>query len=261
MNLHFFKYQGTGNDFIMIDNRGKSQLQESSPELIRHLCDRHFGIGADGLILLEEHPSGGYEMVYFNSDGNRSTMCGNGGRCFVAFARQLNLITAGDHFHFMAADGPHEAYFRPDGWVSLLMADVSAIESGEDYYFMNTGSPHYVKFVENIDQIDVVKEGRAIRYNDRFKEQGTNVNFAQVIGDILHVVTYERGVEDETLSCGTGVTAAALAWYFRDGILPPARIFTKGGELEVMFNFMRDYIVDITLSGPATFVFQGHIAL
>lgn len=261
MSIHFFKYQGTGNDFIMIDNRGKRQLPVSSPELIRRWCDRRFGIGADGLILLEEHPNGGFEMVYFNADGNRSTMCGNGGRCFAAFAQRLHLTTPGEPFRFMAADGPHEAHIHPDGRVALHMSDVSAIETGKDYYYLNTGSPHYVKFVEDIDQLDVVKEGRAIRYNERFKLEGTNVNFVQAVGDnVLRVATYERGVEDETLSCGTGVTAAALAWYCHSkGEIPPVHILTKGGELEVDYGFMRDFIVEIWLSGPATFVFEGHI--
>lgn len=254
--IHFFKYQGTGNDFIMIDNRA-AQFNKQHTELIRRLCDRRFGIGADGLILLEITVSGDFEMVYFNADGNRSTMCGNGGRCFTAFARRLNI--AEDRFRFLAADGPHEALIRPDGWISLQMIDVSNIESGEGYYYLNTGSPHYVKFVENIDQIDVVKEGRAIRYNERFKETGTNVNFVQAVEGVLRVATYERGVEDETLSCGTGVTAAAIAWFLKSKELPPVRILTKGGELEVTFDFIRDFIVAIWLSGPATFVFEGFI--
>src|SRR6478736_1323644 len=175
MELNFFKYQGTGNDFIMIDNRqGSIQL---NTEQIRFLCDRRFGIGADGLILLELEPGLDFKMVYYNSDGNQSSMCGNGGRCLVAFAKQLNVIS--DKARFVAIDGLHEATVSEEGLVSLKMQDVKTMEVGEDYFYLNTGSPHYVKLVNNVNDFDVVAAGKAIRYNERFKEVGTNVNFIE----------------------------------------------------------------------------------
>jgi len=260
MDLNFFKYQGTGNDFIMVDNRTSSI--ELSPEQIRFLCNRRFGIGADGLILLELEPGLDFKMVYYNSDGNQSSMCGNGGRCLVAFAKQLKVID--DKARFIAIDGLHEATISEEGWVSLKMQDVKTMEVGEGYFYLNTGSPHYVKLVSGVEALDVVAEGKGIRYNERFNEEGTNVNFIEKSGEELFVRTYERGVEDETYSCGTGVTAAALVAAVK-GLANSKNnclIHTKGGHLEVTFEkVLENTFYNIWLKGPAEFVFNGSISL
>lgn len=260
MELNFFKYQGTGNDFIMIDNRTNSIQLDT--QQINFLCDRRFGIGADGLILLELEPGLDFKMVYFNSDGNQSSMCGNGGRCLVAFAKYLNVIT--DNARFIAIDGLHEAHINEEGRVSLKMQDVKNIEIGDDYFYLNTGSPHYVKLVKNLKEFNVVGEGKDIRYNERFKEEGTNVNFIEKIEDELFVRTYERGVEDETFSCGTGVTAAALVAAI-NGLANNKNnclINTKGGSLEVTFEkVLEQTFYNIWLKGPAELVFKGNLTL
>lgn len=259
MQIHFHKYQGTGNDFILIDNRDKKI--SLSTEQINYLCDRRFGIGADGLMLLELTDGYDFKMVYYNSDGRESSMCGNGGRCISAFAKSLGLVE--DHAKFLAVDGPHESTFS-DGWVSLGMCDVQGIEKiGNDFY-LNTGSPHYVQIVDNIDTIDVFSEGQKIRYNERFKAAGTNVNFIQKKGEVLFVRTYERGVEDETYSCGTGVTAAALIaghlnLFDHKGI---CHIQTPGGKLQVRYEQgENNSFKNIFLEGPATFVFEGEVEI
>ncbi|MDX2173517.1 MAG: diaminopimelate epimerase [Bacteroidota bacterium] len=260
MPIQFYKYQGTGNDFILIDNR-KNEI-ELLPEQIKLLCDRRFGIGADGLMLLELEPGADFKMIYFNSDGNPSSMCGNGGRCITAFAKQLGLIT--NKAKFLAVDGFHEALIDENEIVSLKMQDVKSIEIGADYFYLNTGSPHYVKIVNNIQNFEVVKHGKEIRYNSRFKEEGTNVNFVEKINDELFVRTYERGVEDETYSCGTGVTAAALVAAL-EGISNSKNnciIKTLGGNLEVTFDkVLEQNFYNIWLKGPAQKVFEGTIGL
>lgn len=260
MKLDFYKYQGTGNDFILIDNR--SGLLQLNTEQINFLCDRRFGIGADGLILLELEPGVDFKMVYYNSDGNQSSMCGNGGRCLVAFAKQLEVIT--DKARFIAIDGLHEATISDEGLVSLKMQDLKSMEMGEDFFYLNTGSPHYVKMVNDLDKLDVETNGKEIRYNERFKEEGTNVNFIEKVGEELFVRTYERGVEAETYSCGTGVTAAALVAAVK-GISNTKNhclITTKGGKLEVTFEKVLDHtFYNIWLKGPAKFVFEGSISI
>lgn len=260
MDIHFYKYQGSGNDFIMIDNRSSSL--SLSTEQVSHLCHRRFGIGADGLILLEPEPGVDFKMVYYNSDGNQSSMCGNGGRCIVAFAKQLGIIS--DKTRFLAIDGLHEASIAADGSVSLKMQDVKQMESGEDYFFLNTGSPHYVKQVANVEHMDVFAEGRKIRNSERFAEEGTNVNFIEKQDDALMVRTYERGVEDETFSCGTGVTAAALVAAVvgvstgKNNCL----VKTKGGTLEVSFEkVLEQNFYNIWLKGPAVMVFKGSVVI
>ncbi|HEX7412587.1 MAG TPA: diaminopimelate epimerase, partial [Bacteroidia bacterium] len=198
MNLHFYKYQGCGNDFIVLDNRSKEI--NLTTQQINKLCNRHFGIGADGLMLLENQKGYDFKMVYYNSDGNESSMCGNGGRCITAFAQRLHLIK--DKAHFMAIDGEHTSFIA-DKIISLKMNDVPKIEKYEDYYFVNTGSPHVVKWIENIHDYNVFEEGKKIRYSEPFNSKGgTNVNFIQYKDDKLFVRTYERGVENETLACG-----------------------------------------------------------
>lgn len=255
MNIHFCKYQGTGNDFIMIDNRSRL-FPSGNQELVRNLCARRFGIGADGLILLEEHPELDFNMVYFNSDGRTSSMCGNGGRCIVQFAHDLGVIK--NKTTFMAVDGVHDAHLG-GGQVSLKMGNVDQVEIQSDFFFLNTGSPHYVRFVKDVDNFPVYTEGNQIRYNDRFQKEGTNVNFMEKMNDYaLKVRTYERGVEDETWSCGTGVTACAIAASFSD-FCSPVTIFTKGGQLEVSFEKDGEKFREIYLRGPAQQVFQGTI--
>jgi len=257
--MKFTKYQGTGNDFIIIDDR-QERIKRTQTDLIRRWCDRKFGIGADGLILLRDHAEYNFEMVYFNADGRESSMCGNGGRCIVAFAKKLQLID--NEAVFMAIDGLHEARIKGQQ-VELKMTDVNETESGEGFYCIDTGSPHYIKFVENIDEIDVYTEGKSIRNSSRFKAEGINVNFVAGRGNGIKVLTYERGVEDETLSCGTGVTAAALAYYLEHGYSVGFSIpvTTKGGDLEVRFQPKDEGFVDIWLCGPAVEVFEGEVEL
>lgn len=244
---------------MIIDNREKTV--SLSTEQIRFLCDRRFGIGADGLMLLELEPGIDFKMVYFNADGHESSMCGNGGRCITAFAKHLGII--GTEAKFLAVDGLHEAKIN-DREVALKMNDVRQLEVGDDFFYLNTGSPHYVKFVEDLEHLDVYTEGRKIRYSDRFKAEGTNVNFVERRSDGLFVRTYERGVENETYSCGTGVTAAALVAGFKGWSTDKhsCRIQTPGGKLNVRFEkVLESTFYNIWLEGPATFVFKTELTL
>jgi diaminopimelate epimerase len=252
MEIKFYKYQGTGNDFIMIDNR-QLLFNAGDQQLIKKMCDRRFGIGADGLILLEDHSSYDFQMVYFNSDGNPSSMCGNGGRCLVRFAHDMGVIKK--ETTFIAIDGPHDAFLK-DGLVHLKMIDVDWVEVNKDFYFLNTGSPHYVSNVNDIHTFPVYEEGYKIRNNERFKDEGTNVNFIERTSDVLWVRTFERGVEDETYSCGTGVTAAAIAASYQ-GMTSPVSISTLGGALKIEFKRKDNAFSDIYLVGPAIQVFKG----
>ncbi|MES2566498.1 MAG: diaminopimelate epimerase [Bacteroidota bacterium] len=259
MQLECFKYQGTGNDFVLIDNREKTI--SLSTDQIKWLCDRRFGIGADGLMLLELEPGVDFKMVYFNSDGNESSMCGNGGRCITAFAKRLGIIES--EAKFLAIDGIHDSKINEEA-VSLKMNDVRQIEVGEDYFYLNTGSPHYVKFVKDLEKMNVVEEGKKIRYNSRFAEEGTNVNFIEKNENELFVRTYERGVEDETLSCGTGVTAAALIAAYKGQSTDKnnCAIKTLGGHLNVKFEkVLENTFYNIWLEGPANFVFKTNIEI
>lgn len=260
MKLTFYKYQGTGNDFVMVDNR-TSQLSKNDTNLIRSLCDRKFGIGADGLILLEEPTEiqDDFKMVYFNADGNESSMCGNGGRCLVAFANYLGIVK--NEASFTAIDGYHEAVIENE-LIGLKMMNVKGATGKEDAVFLNTGSPHHVIFSEDVEGINVKEEGAAIRYSDVYAAKGgTNVNFASPIDDAgFKVRTYERGVEDETLSCGTGVTAVALAAYATERTrATTVDLDTPGGRLSVKFTPSEEGFTDIWLTGPAKQVFKGEI--
>lgn len=259
MIIDFYKYQGTGNDFVLIDNRDLA-ISKNNTDLIKTLCDRKFGIGADGLILLQNKEGFDFEMVYFNSDGNESSMCGNGGRCITAFAHFLEVIE--ESCSFLAIDGPHEAKIENGDWVELKMGDVATVEQGEDYYLLDTGSPHYVIFVEDIDDINVVENGQAIRYSQRFKKEGVNVNFVESESDKIIVATYERGVEDETLSCGTGVVASAISFTLRHPNNKEVNIKTKGGDLKVRLEQVTDgQFENLWLCGKAEQVFQGQIEI
>ncbi|WP_423147578.1 diaminopimelate epimerase [Rubrolithibacter danxiaensis] len=259
MKINFSKYQGAGNDFILVDNRNLN-LDHQQPELINQLCDRRFGIGADGMMFLQKKEGFDFEMIYYNADGKPSSMCGNGGRCIVAFAKHLNLIE--NETNFLAVDGPHYARISETGnWVSLQMIDVNIINKDGDTFVLNTGSPHYVTAAENLQNKDVFSEGRKVRYNTRYSTEGINVNFVEDKGDYYFVRTYERGVEDETFACGTGVTAVALAMAKQknDTGTFSTKIKALGGDLNIRFNFDGEKFTDIFLEGPADFVFKGEI--
>ena len=254
MEFTFFKYHGTGNDFVLIDNR-EGQFPKQDTQLVANICHRRFGVGADGLILLENHSSSDFKMVYYNSDGNLSSMCGNGGRCIVHFARFLGIIS--NKTIFSAVDGMHEATIEND-WISLKMADVEEVKVAEESVFLNTGSPHHIQLVTGLEDYDVFSMGREIR-NRIYGKEGANVNFVEQKEDaIFSVRTYERGVEEETLSCGTGVTAVALAM-FETGKTSRNKIIleTPGGQLQVRFEKRDHGYENIYLEGSAIQVFKG----
>lgn len=260
MKIAFYKYHGTGNDFIIIDNRKKKF--HLSQKLVVHLCHRRFGIGADGLMLLQTKKGFDFEMVYFNSDGNESSLCGNGSRCIIDFTRKIGALKK-NKTKFLATDGEHIAEVKKE-IVSLKMNDVKEIEVQRNFFLLNTGSPHYVQFTTDVKKMDVFAEGKKIRNSERFIKEGVNVNFVEKNGTGIFVRTYERGVEDETLSCGTGVTAAALASAIK-GISSSenhCKISTLGGELNVRFKRENGTsFSDIWLEGKATCVYTGEIEI
>jgi len=260
MQISFYKYQGTGNDFIIIDNRDNFNGHLTTEE-IRNLCDRRFGIGADGLMLLSEKDGFDYEMKYYNADGKEGSMCGNGGRCMAKFAYAQGIKKAA--YHFMAFDGEHEAEIDLNGWVRLKMNDVNKVKEQHSEYILNTGSPHIVKFVTDLRDLDVQEEGHEIRHRKEFAEKGINVNFVETIDDhTIFVRTYERGVEAETLSCGTGVTASALMAAHNDVGFNQVDVETLGGKLSVEYERVdEEHFTNIWLCGPADFVYKGEIEL
>jgi len=260
MLLEFYKYQGAGNDFVMIDNRTGFFPKENA-QLIAHLCDRRFGIGGDGLILLENDMDTDFKMVYYNSDGNQSSMCGNGGRCLVAFAKDLKVID--DKTTFIATDGLHHASFEDNGLVSLQMIDVPSIDIKKDHSFLNTGSPHHVQMVEDLEHYNIKEEGAAIRYGELYGAAGSNINFVKKIDDTtFRLRTYERGVEDETLACGTGATAVAIAMNATGQTDATAiNVNVEGGKLVVSFDKTPNGFTNVFLKGPAEFVFKGTITI
>ena len=256
--IDFYKYQGTGNDFVVVDNRSK-KLDRTDKKLAQKLCDRKFGVGSDGLILIENHDKYDFEMIFFNPDGSQS-MCGNGSRCAVKFAQLLGIIKS--DATFLSTDGVHEATIEGD-IVRLSMQDVvqSKINTFPEHFTINTGSPHYVIFASNIKDKNVKEEGATIRYSDEFIKEGINVNFVEKqSGTRIVVRTYERGVENETLSCGTGVTACAIAHVLHGGISPVV-IETLGGRLSVEFELEDGAAKNVWLIGPAKNVFKGEIEL
>jgi len=258
MTVTFYKYQGTGNDFIMIDNR-PGGFPKTDNKLISFLCDRRFGIGADGLILLEEDNSAHFKMNYYNADGNPGSMCGNGGRCIVAFAQFLGIISSKSKFN--AVDGLHDATVT-NGIISLQMQNVTEIMTKPNCLFLDTGSPHHVQMVTNLDGCNVLEEGAKLRYGI-YGEEGSNINFVeQTSENNFSVRTYERGVENETLSCGTGVTAVAIGMhYWGKTKSEKVNIHTKGGNLSVSFNKVSGRYENIWLEGPAKEVFKGKIEI
>lgn len=261
MDFEFFKYHGTGNDFILIDNRDHSF--PVSQTIIEKLCDRRFGIGADGLILLQEHPGQDFDMRYFNSDGNEASMCGNGGRCVIAFAAKLGLIKDQTSFH--AFDGIHNALINNDQ-IELSMSDVSKITTKDELFLLDTGSPQVVLFVTDLTNTDVYNIGKRIRYNKEISKNGVNVNFAEINSESnINIRTYERGVEAETWSCGTGSVASAIISYLQNNIAAsPYTIIVnvKGGQLKVSFETTdKNTFTNIKLTGMATLVYSGKISV
>jgi len=257
MDLKFYKYQGTGNDFVLIDNRELTFPVEDKG-LVYKLCDRKFGIGGDGLILLQNHLDADFEMIYYNSDGSSSTMCGNGGRCIVAFAKFLKIIEA--ETTFIASDGLHFAKIAKNE-ISLQMIDVDGIEKQEDYTYLYTGSPHHIIEVGDVEKIDIEKEGAAIRYSNLYGNAGCNINFIEKINEnSFKLRTYERGVEGETLSCGTGATAAAIAMFHNSKTYENLlNIYVLGGKLQIKFDRINNNYTNVFLIGEALQVFSGSI--
>jgi len=260
MNLQFFKYQGTGNDFILVDNRNNEITL--TPDQILKLCERKFGIGADGLMFLQEKSGYDFEMKYFNADGREGSMCGNGGRCMIKFVYHLGIHR--EMYKFLAVDGAHEAEIDIDGIVSLKMKDVRTIKKFHADFILDTGSPHYIKMVNHVMDMDVFKKGYEIRHSKEFEDEGINVNFVEQTDepDKIIVRTFERGVEDETLSCGTGATAAALVCYHNENGFNEVEVKTSGGNLTVEFDRVdEDRFENIWLCGPAEKIFEGTVKI
>jgi len=258
-NIPFYKYQGAGNDFILIDNR-EGLYPNLSTEKVKLLCDRRFGVGADGLMLLQNHAGFDFKMDYYNADGNLGSMCGNGGRCIVAFAKHLDIIKT--ETNFLAVDGPHYAKISAMGdWVDLQMIDVEQVSSDGSAFVLNTGSPHYVEQVSELEALDVYFKGGEIRNNATYKQEGINVNFIEDKGDHYFVRTFERGVEDETYACGTGVTAVAISMAKQENRtghhVKPIKVL--GGDLRVEFDYDGTRFTNVFLCGPAKSVFSGQI--
>jgi len=256
MTIPFSKYHGAGNDFILIDNR-KNNIQLSTDK-IEKLCNRRFGVGADGLMLLETNESKDFKMLYFNSDGKEGSMCGNGGRCIVAFAKEIGVSKK--HYFFDAIDGPHEA-FLIENEVNLKMSTIKNIKKFDNEWFLDTGSPHVVKVVNDINSIKVDSEGKKLRFDARFGENGANVNFIEINNSEIEIRTYERGVEEETLACGTGAVASAIIAHQNSPEISTYFLNALGGNLEVSFEKLQDLYTNVWLKGPAIKVFEGKISL
>jgi diaminopimelate epimerase len=261
MQINFHKYEGTGNDFIILDNRNQG-YSSLNTEQIKKLCDRRFGIGADGLMMLCNKEGYDFEMKYYNADGREGSMCGNGGRCMVKFAHSIGIHKS--EYKFLAVDGEHEAEIDTDGTVSLKMNDVNNVRQFHGDFILNTGSPHYIKMVNDVMDMDVYEKGRNIRYSKEFEMEGINVNFTEQMADEDKIIvrTYERGVEDETYSCGTGVTAAALVCWHNENGFNDVEVKTLGGKLNVEFDRLDDdRYVNIWLTGPANKVYEGMVMM
>ena len=259
MLLKFHKYQGTGNDFVIID--GRLDRPALAGQEIARICDRRFGVGADGLMILLSHPDLDFEMKYYNADGRQGSMCGNGGRCIVRYAHAKGIHR--DTYRFLASDGMHDAEMDMDGMIRLKMNDVTNVRTVGADYVLDTGSPHYVKFVSGLNGYRVAEEGRSIRNAPNFVKEGINVNFVETVDDhTIFVRTFERGVEAETWSCGTGVTAAALVSAHNEAGFNEVDVKTLGGRLSVEYDRISETeFRNIWLCGPAEFVFQGEIEI
>lgn len=260
-SLDFFKYEGAGNDFILIDDRNNLFYRELDQNLIKKLCDRRFGIGADGLMILRNHAGFDFEMVYYNADGREGTMCGNGGRCIASFARYLGVVRS--EANFLAVDGPHYAKISEDlEWVRLQITEVDNVSRDGEAYVLNTGSPHYVLECTQLSEKDVYNDGRMIRNSGIYQKDGINVNFVEDRADHYFVRTFERGVEDETFACGTGVTAVAMAMALKKGLRGTVMTNLKamGGDLKVEFSYDGDRFTSVYLEGPAKQVFRGSVS-
>ncbi|MEO6850794.1 MAG: diaminopimelate epimerase [Mucilaginibacter sp.] len=261
MKIKFYKYQGAGNDFILVDNR-KNSVNHHDPKLISSICDRRFGVGGDGMMFLQDKPGYDFEMVYYNADGQPSSMCGNGGRCIVAFAKFLGIIDS--ETDFLAVDGQHHAKISASGdWVSLQMIDVNEIAKDGEAYVLDTGSPHYIVLADGLKDKDVYQDGYVIRNNNTYKAKGINVNFVEPLNDGYFVRTFERGVEDETFACGTGVTAVALAMAKHNHQIGKLNTPIKvlGGDLNIRFETDGKHFSNIFLEGPAVKVFEGEVEI
>lgn len=258
MDFQFEKYQGAGNDFIIIDDR-KENFPDQDHSLIQKHCDRHFGIGADGLILVRDSDRSDFKMLYFNADGHPSSLCGNGSRCVFAFANKHQMI--GNEGTFETSDGIHRGSLTPDDLICIEMGDLLTIEKRGSAIFMDTGSPHHIEFVDQVSAIDVKTQGAAIRYGAPYFETGSNANFVEKVNEKeFNIRTYERGVEDETLACGTGAVAAAIGAHFSGQTpLDMVSINALGGCLQVSFTPDSGQYKNILLIGPATYVFSGNL--
>lgn len=264
MKIPFVKYHGAGNDFILIDDRNGQWDALISGEWVAKVCHRRFGIGGDGLILLQQGKDGAdFFMKYYNSDGRTSTFCGNGGRCIVSYAEALGIHHG--HTKFLGTDGWHAGSIDHHGVVELSMINVNEIiKLGDGGYQLYTGSPHYVAYVDNINELDVRAKGRAIRNSVPFAKEGINVNFIQSMGPAeIHIRTYERGVEDETMACGTGVVAAAIAnAVYQNDFSGECTVHARGGILRVKYvRKGQQEFTEVFLIGPAVEVFRGEIAI
>jgi len=262
MQIQFYKYQGTGNDFVIIDDR-QQLLPDVEPLLYQKLCNRRLGVGADGVILLRNHPNFDFEMKYYNANGNEGSMCGNGGRCIVSFANKLGIIDT--NTDFLACDGAHKGKVENQR-IHLLMNNVDKYSKKNHDYDLDTGSPHYVQFIKDLAGFDIFGQGYAIRNNETYKEKGTNVNFVEIVKDNqLEIATFERGVEDVTWSCGTGVTAASIAYLIHtesENGEHHISIKTKGGDLAVKLTKSTPSLFEnIWLIGPAENTFSGTIEI
>lgn len=252
--LKFQKYQGTGNDFIICNNWNRELNLDVN--FIQKICDRKFGIGSDGFIAIESHSEFDFEMNFFNPDGSKS-FCGNGSRAALKYCLDNELLATKDEYKFLAIDGPHLGKANGN-WLEIKMGDVDAWEENNSDVIIDTGSPHFMHFVENIEDFNIVEYGKSIRYSERYAQSGINVNAIEYKNNLLHVRTYERGVENETLSCGTGVTACALTAHLKLKLSSPVKIKSQGGDLKILFERVGEAFKNIYLCGPAEFVFEGN---
>lgn len=257
MNIPFTKYQGAGNDFIIFNGFELGNNFSLTKDQIVNICDRRFGIGADGVLLLHEHSTYDCRMIYFNADGSRSSFCGNGGRCIVAFAHQLGLVK--EKTCFIADDGVHHAKIIRKDWIELKMNDVADIQPVLEGHYLHTGTEHYVEIIDGLALVDVFNKGKKLRDHPIFKPNGTNVNFISIGEHQLDIRTYEKGVEAETLACGTGALAAAIILVLKQNKIGDStiKVYAKGGELAIRFHYDGAKFTNVWLCGGAGFVFEG----